>query len=579
MQIEVKGRRLWFDVDGVELVPEGPTMRERPRVVLVHGGPGSFDHSYFKPDFGRLAEVAEVLYLDLPGHGRSDWGDPAKWSFELCADALRDFCDALAIARPVVYGHSLGAMVTLLYAARNPDHAGALVLQSAMGRFDLGRIVEGFRRAGGNEAAALAERVYGGDSRPVASEEWAPVWKLVGHWVPGNQERARTLVNRELNPIGLELMRSFDVLDQPHRLPHAGLRGRARPRHAGDCRAGDRRRIPQRYRAAQGSRGRGPLHLEGRPASLLAAGRRFRHVATFVFTVFRLRISGRILSKTTFSSIAPRPIFRPMDQANFPWRPLGAVFVEEDLLEEAELESALAEQRRTGRLLGEILVARGHLTSVALARALARQHGVELRSTRLEPDVTPDPGSTRSSLAKSAVHQRPWRPLGAVLVENGLLPEAALQDALAEKAAHPNRRLGEILVERGHVSGAELAWALAEQHGLDFETRELPRDVEAVVVPVVDGQPTYQVFSVAWGATQERRTMLYEGSNLLDAADFACDYVDREQPVAVEIERRDGEERETVWTYSRDRAEEAASSSKSLVETFGFDPTRWGTSP
>jgi hypothetical protein len=268
-----------------------------------------------------------------------------------------------------------------------------------------------------------------------------------------------------------------------------------------------------------------------------------------------------------------------MDQANFPWRPLGAVFVEEELLEEAELERALAEQRRTGRLLGQILVSQGHVTSVALARALAKQHGVELRSTRLQPDVSPEGDANRSSLAQSSVHKRPWRPLGALLVENGLLPEAVLQDALAEKAAHPNRRLGEILIERGHLSGAELAWALAEQHGLDFEARELPRDVEAVVVPVVDGQPTYQVFSVGWGATQERRTILYEGPNLLDAADFACDYVDREQPVAVEIERRDGEERETVWTYSRDRAEEAASSSKSLVETFGFDPTRWGTSP
>jgi hypothetical protein len=266
-----------------------------------------------------------------------------------------------------------------------------------------------------------------------------------------------------------------------------------------------------------------------------------------------------------------------MDQADFPWRSLGALLVEERLLAPAELERALAEQRRTGRLLGQILVDQGHMTPAALARALAKQHGVELRSTRLEPDLPPDLSATRSSLALSSVHKRPWRPLGAVLVENGLLPGAALQDALAEKKAHQNRRLGEILIERGHLSGADLAWALAEQHGLDFETRELPRDVEAVVVPVADGQPTYQVFSVAWDATQERRTILYEGSNLLDAADFACDYVDREQPVAVEIDRRDGDERETVWTYSRDRAEEVASSTKSLMETFGFDPTRWGT--
>jgi pimeloyl-ACP methyl ester carboxylesterase len=117
-----------------------------------------------------------------------------------------------------VDGHSLGAMVTLVYAARHPGHAGALVLQSAMGRFDLDRIVAGFRRAGGDEATAVAERVYGGESRSVTPEEWAPTWRLVGRWVPSEEERARRLGNRELNAIGLELMHSFDVLDQLGRI-------------------------------------------------------------------------------------------------------------------------------------------------------------------------------------------------------------------------------------------------------------------------------------------------------------------------------------------------------------------------
>ena len=40
MQIDVNGTRLWFDVDGPTLVPAGNEMRQRPTVVLVHGGPG-----------------------------------------------------------------------------------------------------------------------------------------------------------------------------------------------------------------------------------------------------------------------------------------------------------------------------------------------------------------------------------------------------------------------------------------------------------------------------------------------------------------------------------------------------------
>jgi pimeloyl-ACP methyl ester carboxylesterase len=212
MQVEVRGTRLWFDVDGPALVPDGPAMRERPTVVLLHGGPGSFDHSYFKPDFARLAQVAQVVYLDLRDHGRSARGDPAGWSFERCADDLPGFCDHLGIVRPVVYGHSLGGFVAMAYAVRHPGHAGALVLQSTHARFDLGRIVAGFRRAGGDEVAAIAERVYGGDSESVTAEEWARCWRLFGPWVLGEPERARTVVNRELNAHGLELMRGFDVV-------------------------------------------------------------------------------------------------------------------------------------------------------------------------------------------------------------------------------------------------------------------------------------------------------------------------------------------------------------------------------
>lgn len=124
MHVEVNGTRLCFDVDGPALVPDGPAMRERPTVVLLHGGPGSFDHSYFKPDFSRLSKVAQVVYVDLRGHGRSEWGDPASWGFEVCADDVRAFCDALGIAKPVVYGHSLGGFVAMVYAARHPAIPG-----------------------------------------------------------------------------------------------------------------------------------------------------------------------------------------------------------------------------------------------------------------------------------------------------------------------------------------------------------------------------------------------------------------------------------------------------------------------
>jgi proline iminopeptidase len=212
MHVEVNGARLWFDVDGPALVPDGPEMRERPTVVLVHGGPGSYDHSYFKPDFAPLTSQAQVVYLDLRGHGRSAWGNSADWSFEVCADDLRAFCDTLGIARPVVYGHSMGGFIAMLYGARHPRHAAALVLQSTHARFDLARLVEGFRRFGGDDVAELAERDYSGD--PVSDDDWARVLAVFGPQVPGKQELARRIRNPELGQHGMDLFRRFDVVDE-----------------------------------------------------------------------------------------------------------------------------------------------------------------------------------------------------------------------------------------------------------------------------------------------------------------------------------------------------------------------------
>ena len=45
MHVAFNETLLWFDVDGPALVPDSPAMRRRPTVVLLHGGPGSFDHS------------------------------------------------------------------------------------------------------------------------------------------------------------------------------------------------------------------------------------------------------------------------------------------------------------------------------------------------------------------------------------------------------------------------------------------------------------------------------------------------------------------------------------------------------
>ena len=129
MKIQLNGINLFFDVEGASLRANGDAMREDPTVILLHGGPGA-DHSIYKPDFTALTDVAQVIYLDHRGHGRSDDGPPKLWTLAQWVDDLVAFCDALGIVKPVVYGASFGGMVAMAYATRHPEHAGKRVLVS-----------------------------------------------------------------------------------------------------------------------------------------------------------------------------------------------------------------------------------------------------------------------------------------------------------------------------------------------------------------------------------------------------------------------------------------------------------------
>jgi proline iminopeptidase len=162
MRVKVNGVRLFFDVEGPSLVPDGATMRRRETLILLHGGPG-FDHSRYKPAFSELADVAQVIYLDHRGNGRSDDGPPDRWTLAQWGDDVRSFCDALEIERPIVYGASFGGFVALAYATRHPDHPAKLILASTaatVGRH-LDRSLDLFERYGGGELRALAQRFLG----------------------------------------------------------------------------------------------------------------------------------------------------------------------------------------------------------------------------------------------------------------------------------------------------------------------------------------------------------------------------------------------------------------------------------
>jgi pimeloyl-ACP methyl ester carboxylesterase len=153
------GTRLYFDVAGIGLVPEGPTMRERPVLICLHGGPG-FDHSMLKSSLAPLADAAQVVFPDHRGQGRSDQSSPEHWNLDTWIQDVVDFCDALELERPVILGQSFGGVVALGVAIRHPELAWKLIVSSSIGRFRLDRALPMFERLGGAEARDVAERYF-----------------------------------------------------------------------------------------------------------------------------------------------------------------------------------------------------------------------------------------------------------------------------------------------------------------------------------------------------------------------------------------------------------------------------------
>jgi pimeloyl-ACP methyl ester carboxylesterase len=151
MFVLVNGVRLFVEVLGSGLAPDGPRMLERPTIVALHGGPS--DHAHMRDMIGPLADVAQVVLYDHRGCGRSEAGDPALWTYEQWGDDVRGLCDALGLERPIVFGVSFGGFIAQSYATRHPGHAERLVLASTGPRLDLAASIEGFRQQGGDVAA------------------------------------------------------------------------------------------------------------------------------------------------------------------------------------------------------------------------------------------------------------------------------------------------------------------------------------------------------------------------------------------------------------------------------------------
>ncbi len=122
------------DVDGTPIHYLDWGHPTNPGLVLVHGGAA---HAHWWTFLGPFFTARwHVVALDLSGHG--DSGRRESYSHWAWADEVMAVSEAAGFpGPPVVVGHSLGGMVTIMTAARFGDRlAGAVIVDSPVRRPD-----------------------------------------------------------------------------------------------------------------------------------------------------------------------------------------------------------------------------------------------------------------------------------------------------------------------------------------------------------------------------------------------------------------------------------------------------------
>jgi len=100
-----------------------------PPMVFLHG---LTDLAWsLHPVAERFADRYHVLNFDLRGHG--DSSHPGRYTVPHLVSDLRVVVDSLELRRPVLFGHSMGSIVTSTFAGLWPDEPRALVMVEGIG--------------------------------------------------------------------------------------------------------------------------------------------------------------------------------------------------------------------------------------------------------------------------------------------------------------------------------------------------------------------------------------------------------------------------------------------------------------
>jgi pimeloyl-ACP methyl ester carboxylesterase len=117
--------------------------QEKKTLFFVHGSGG--DHRIWTEQYTRLKHEFNIAAIDLPGHGLSE--GPGEQDVLRYVEQVKEFIGVIALEKPVLIGHSLGAAISLVFAIKYGDMLSAIAPVGGGARMPVNAmILEGLKK-------------------------------------------------------------------------------------------------------------------------------------------------------------------------------------------------------------------------------------------------------------------------------------------------------------------------------------------------------------------------------------------------------------------------------------------------
>ncbi len=173
-----------IDIAGLKLHYQDYGSAGKPPMLCIHGG--AANGHWFDFVAAGFTDDYHVRSIDLRGHGDSAWDTATEpdYSYERFAEDIHEFAEALDLCDFILVGHSMGGMVSTVYAGAHHDRAKAFIMCDTTIGMTVERIA-GFHAVGNREGrhyASQEEFIANYKVRPGGTMAAPEVIKHVAHW-------------------------------------------------------------------------------------------------------------------------------------------------------------------------------------------------------------------------------------------------------------------------------------------------------------------------------------------------------------------------------------------------------------